>query len=124
MYLGPTVRSGISTFANLAAQEEIDSGCRRLRHDIDNGKVHAVIQEYTSILGDYAFFHCGSEVNLVPRVIGERMNIQLRARFLLHIRSVMCNTQDIVISFRLRGGRRSCMKLIVRSADFTKAVCH
>ena len=55
MYLDSTVRSGISTFANLAAPEEIAAGCRQLKHDIDNGKIHDVIQEYTSTLGDYTF---------------------------------------------------------------------
>lgn len=55
MYLDSTVRDGISTFANLATPEEIASGCLELKHDIDNGKIHDVIQEYTSTLGDYAF---------------------------------------------------------------------
>ncbi|MCY0893243.1 MAG: class I SAM-dependent methyltransferase, partial [Acidibacillus sp.] len=55
MYLESTVRSGISTFANIATPEEIASGCRHLKHDIENGEIHDVIQQYTSILGDYAF---------------------------------------------------------------------
>lgn len=55
MYLDSTVRSGISTFANLASPEEIASGCQQLKRDIDSGKIHDVIQEYTSTLGDYMF---------------------------------------------------------------------
>ncbi len=55
VYLNSTVRSGISTFASLATPEEIETGCRQLRHDIENGKIHDVIQEYTSTLGDYIF---------------------------------------------------------------------
>lgn len=55
MYLDSKVRDGISTFANLATPEEIASGCLQLKHDINNGKIHDVIQEYTSTLGDYAF---------------------------------------------------------------------
>lgn len=52
MYLDSTVRSGISTFANLADPEEIASGCLQLKRDIDSGEVHDVIQQYTSTLGD------------------------------------------------------------------------
>lgn len=55
MYLDSTVRSGISTFANLATPEEVASGCQQLKRDIDNGKIHGVIQQYTSALGDYTF---------------------------------------------------------------------
>ena len=55
MYLDSTVRSGISTFANLAAPEGIASGCQQLKHDIENEKIHDVIQQYTSTLRDYTF---------------------------------------------------------------------
>ncbi len=55
MYLDSTVRSGISMFANIATPQEIESGCRRLKQDIDNGKIYDVIQEYTSVLSDYMF---------------------------------------------------------------------
>ncbi len=55
MYLNSTVRNGISTFANLATPEEIASGCEQLKNDIENGKIHDVIQHYASTLGDYMF---------------------------------------------------------------------
>lgn len=55
MYLDSTVRSGISTFANLATPEEIASGCLQLKRDIENGTIQDVIQRYTSTLGDYTF---------------------------------------------------------------------
>lgn len=55
MYLNPAVRSGISTFANLASAEEIETGCRKLQNDIDTSRIHLVMNEYASTLGDYMF---------------------------------------------------------------------
>ncbi|GIM46338.1 hypothetical protein DNHGIG_18870 [Collibacillus ludicampi] len=55
MYLNPKVRAGISSFANLATQEEIESGCSRLRKDIESGRIHEILGKYTSDLGDYVF---------------------------------------------------------------------
>ncbi|WP_234410392.1 hypothetical protein [Caldalkalibacillus mannanilyticus] len=55
MYLDPKVRSGISTFANLASQEEIEEGCRRLQQDIMDGKIKSILNTYSSDHGDYAF---------------------------------------------------------------------
>jgi ubiquinone/menaquinone biosynthesis C-methylase UbiE len=55
LYLDPKVRAGISTFAHLASQEEIDAGCARLRADIDSGEIHEVRGRYSSDLGDYVF---------------------------------------------------------------------
>lgn len=55
MYLNPKVRAGISTFANLASKEEIEFGCNKLKKDIDSGKIHDVLDKYSSDLGDYVF---------------------------------------------------------------------
>jgi hypothetical protein len=35
MYLDEKIRSGISTFANLASKEEVEEGCDRLKKDIE-----------------------------------------------------------------------------------------
>lgn len=55
MYLDPNVRAGISTFARLASQDEIDAGCTRLKADIGNGRIHEILERYSSDLGDYSF---------------------------------------------------------------------
>ncbi|MBD2870645.1 class I SAM-dependent methyltransferase [Paenibacillus arenilitoris] len=55
MYLNPKVRSGISTFANLASKEEISVGCTRLKSDIESGRIHDILDRYSSDLGDYLF---------------------------------------------------------------------
>ncbi|KRE30926.1 class I SAM-dependent methyltransferase [Paenibacillus sp. Soil522] len=55
MYLNPKVRTGISTFASSASQEEIDAGCTRLKADIENGQIQEVLDRYSSELGDYTF---------------------------------------------------------------------
>jgi ubiquinone/menaquinone biosynthesis C-methylase UbiE len=55
IYLNPKVRAGISTFANLASQEEIHTGCTRLKSDIESGRIKEVVDQYSSDLGDYIF---------------------------------------------------------------------
>lgn len=55
IYLNPKVRAGISTFANLASKEEINLGCTKLKCDIDSGRIHEVLDKYSSNLGDYTF---------------------------------------------------------------------
>lgn len=55
MYLDEKVRSGISTFANLASKEEIEEGCNRLKKDIETKKVEEILNKYSSYLGDYVF---------------------------------------------------------------------
>jgi ubiquinone/menaquinone biosynthesis C-methylase UbiE len=55
IYLNPKVRAGISTFANLASQDEIHTGCTRLKSDIESGRVKEVVDQYSSVLGDYVF---------------------------------------------------------------------
>ncbi|WLD92625.1 class I SAM-dependent methyltransferase [Alkalihalobacillus sp. AL-G] len=55
MYLDENVRSGISTFVNIASREEIEEGCSRLKRDIETNKINDVLANYSSDLGDYAF---------------------------------------------------------------------
>lgn len=55
MYLDEVVRSGISTFANLASKEEIEEGCRRLKKDIETNRIEDVMQKFSSDLGDYVY---------------------------------------------------------------------
>lgn len=61
IYLNPKVRAGISTFANLAADEEIREGCARLQSDIASGKIAEVMERYSSDLGDYLFVVAGKK---------------------------------------------------------------
>lgn len=55
IYLQPQVRAGISTFANLAFEEEVSKGCRRLGRDIHSGRIERVIADYANPAGDYVF---------------------------------------------------------------------
>lgn len=45
MYLDKKVRSGISTFANLASKEEIEEGCAKLKKDIETNKIEDVLKK-------------------------------------------------------------------------------
>ena len=56
MYLSAQVRQGISTFASLAAPEEVAEGCRRLVADISSGGVLEIQRQYDNNGGDYIFF--------------------------------------------------------------------
>lgn len=55
MYLDEKVRSGISTFANLASKDEIEEGCAKLENDIKTKKIESVLNKYRSELGDYVY---------------------------------------------------------------------
>jgi ubiquinone/menaquinone biosynthesis C-methylase UbiE len=55
MYLDENVRSGISTFANLASKEEVEEGCNRLKKDIESKKIEEVLNNYSSDIGDYVY---------------------------------------------------------------------
>ncbi|WP_261130514.1 class I SAM-dependent methyltransferase [Bacillus sp. Marseille-Q3570] len=61
MYLDEKVRSGISTFANLASKEEVDEGCLKLKKDIETKNIEKVINKYSSDLGDYVFIIAGKK---------------------------------------------------------------
>jgi hypothetical protein len=55
LYLDEKVRSGISTFANLSSEEEIEEGCAKLKKDIETKKIDDVLAKYSSDLGDYVY---------------------------------------------------------------------
>ncbi|ADC52197.1 hypothetical protein BpOF4_21009 (plasmid) [Alkalihalophilus pseudofirmus OF4] len=55
MYLDEKVRSGISTFANLASKEEVEEGCNKLKKDIETKKIENVLNNFSSDLGDYVY---------------------------------------------------------------------
>lgn len=55
IYLDEKVRSGISTFANLASKEEVEEGCKSLQKDIKTKKIGEVLDNYSSDLGDYVY---------------------------------------------------------------------
>ena len=55
LYLSPSVRAGISTFANLIDRNELESGCRKLALDLQHGRVEEVINSYRHDRGDYMF---------------------------------------------------------------------
>lgn len=55
LYLDERVRSGISTFANLASKDEIEEGCNKLKMDIETKKIEGVLNKYSSNLGDYVY---------------------------------------------------------------------
>ncbi len=54
-YFDLQVRNGISSFSDLANQEEITKGLTRLRSDIDNGEFEQIKSNYGNDLGDYIF---------------------------------------------------------------------
>jgi ubiquinone/menaquinone biosynthesis C-methylase UbiE len=55
IYLKPEVRRGISSFASLAKNEEIDSGLQKLKSDIELGKFYERTSTYDSRSGDYLY---------------------------------------------------------------------
>jgi len=55
MYLSAAFRRGISTFSQHADSAEIETGCARLRADIETGRIEEVRRAYASTEGDYAF---------------------------------------------------------------------
>jgi ubiquinone/menaquinone biosynthesis C-methylase UbiE len=55
IYLNAEVRRGISSFANLVENKEIEEGITKLSDDIQSGRFNEVFQTYCSDLGDYMF---------------------------------------------------------------------
>jgi len=55
IYLDPVVRAGISSFAKLCDQKELNSGLEKLERDIKSGEINQIIKNYESSLGDYLF---------------------------------------------------------------------
>jgi ubiquinone/menaquinone biosynthesis C-methylase UbiE len=54
-YLSPKVRAGISTFANLIDQDELDLGCGKIASDLKSGRIVEVAESYRHDRGDYLF---------------------------------------------------------------------
>jgi ubiquinone/menaquinone biosynthesis C-methylase UbiE len=59
LYLDANIRSGISTFSQLASVDEITNGCQKLAADINTGFIHQVMQQYEHDQGDYLFIIVG-----------------------------------------------------------------
>ncbi|MEL7269000.1 MAG: class I SAM-dependent methyltransferase [Bacteroidota bacterium] len=55
LYFDSRIRNGISSFADLARQKEVEQGLFQLQKDIDSGAIHEVIQSYQNDMGDYIF---------------------------------------------------------------------
>jgi len=55
IYLRHEVRAGISTFADLASEDEVLEGCRRLNQDIRSERIEQVVADYATPDGDYVF---------------------------------------------------------------------
>lgn len=55
LYFNAQVRHGISSFADLAHQDEIANGLKLLKNDIKTGALNKIIENYKNNLGDYLF---------------------------------------------------------------------
>lgn len=55
LYLDPTVRAGISTFALASDQAEVEEGCVRLARDLESKHFDTVVEEHSSDRGDLLF---------------------------------------------------------------------
>lgn len=55
IYFDPAVRLGISTFASLATEKEMEDGLQKLRYDLDHNFFDAIKNKYDNDLGDYLF---------------------------------------------------------------------
>ena len=55
LYFDPAIRAGISTFANLATPEEMESGLRALRADLDSGRFAQIAAQHEHDDGDYVW---------------------------------------------------------------------
>lgn len=55
LYLDGAIRANISSFANLAADEELQVGLARLAADLESGAFASIRNAYSTAEGDYAF---------------------------------------------------------------------
>lgn len=62
LYLNPGVRNGISSFADLALQDEVNEGLVKLDADINSGKIDSIIRSFENDLGDYLFVNMRNEL--------------------------------------------------------------
>ena len=58
LYLEPTVRANISSFARLSSESEVLTGLAQLRADIQSGAFPSIAATYATELGDYAYIQC------------------------------------------------------------------
>ena len=54
-YLDPSIRSGISSFADAPDQDEIARGVQRIADDIESGRIRDVMRKFAYDGGDYMF---------------------------------------------------------------------
>ncbi|WP_370000378.1 class I SAM-dependent methyltransferase [Winogradskyella sp.] len=59
LYFDKDIRNGISSFSALANKNEVENGLRKLRTDIDSGKIDEVIASYENDFGDYLYIIAG-----------------------------------------------------------------
>lgn len=55
LYLDPIIRKGISSFSDLANQEEIQAGLVQLKADIINKRILDIMKTYENPFGDYLY---------------------------------------------------------------------
>jgi len=55
LYFDPAIRAGISSFADLSDEDEVQSGLERLRADIESGRIKDVMAASPTPEGDYLF---------------------------------------------------------------------
>lgn len=55
LYLNPQVRNGISSFSDLAYQDEVNEGLAQLSQDIASGEIERIMKHYENNSGDYLF---------------------------------------------------------------------
>jgi len=55
LYFNEEIRSGISSFADLANIDEVDAGLKRLEADIKSDEITNVMKSYSHAWGDYLF---------------------------------------------------------------------
>lgn len=55
LYFNEQIRNGISSFSSLANRDEVKQGLKKLRSDIENGKINEVIDSYDNDFGDYLY---------------------------------------------------------------------
>lgn len=55
IYLDPSIRAGISSFATLTTSAELQAGCARLSRDIETGAIDAALRAADRPDGDYLF---------------------------------------------------------------------
>ena len=55
VYFDEQIRKGISSFADLSNQEEVNNGLAQLKVDIESGAIQKIMNDYHNDLGDYLY---------------------------------------------------------------------